>query len=107
MNVLIKQLEKEIEQNKKQAQLFISGIVKSKKVKEEDVTDICEYTEDNDTDENNAEEDEKDILGLGDFQEKLQIDIALKKTAILDDEVIIKKKSKKPKNNKNVKTLHL
>ena len=37
-DTLIKQLEKEIEQNKKQAQLFISGIVKSQKVKEEDVT---------------------------------------------------------------------
>ena len=101
-DILIKQLEKEIEQNKKQAQLFISGIVKSQKVKKEDETEI------DDTDDSDTEDDEKHIGGLGDFQEKLQLDTSIKKTDILNEEVIIKKKkSKKPKKDKNEETLFL
>lgn len=39
-DILIKQLEKEIENNKKQAQLFISGIVKTQIISQDDTTSI-------------------------------------------------------------------
>ena len=108
-NTIIKQLEKEIEQNKKQAQLFIAGIVKTSNDEQDEIIDIVSLTNSIETIEeddvqtiSSIEQEEDDIQTISSIEQEPNIINskkckAIRKTKVMFPACEVKVKEKKEK----------
>ena len=111
-NTIIKQLEKEIEQNKKQAQLFIAGIVKTSNDEQDEIIDIVSLTNSIETIEeddvqtiSSIEQEEDDIQTISSIEQEPNIINskkckAIRKTKVMFPACEVKVKEKKEKKEK-------